>query len=106
MNDWFSVLFHYHFYINNPSLSHLIFQSLLKRVFYFNTYISQQSHVIRWSGLAPIKQFVLSKNKPDSEITKFLCFFFINSKNSFVTLISMVPSYFGAGISGLVKEKS
>ena len=47
-------------------------------------------HDIRRSGLPPIKQFVLSKYKPHSEITTNFCFFFINSKNWFAASTSMV----------------
>ena len=79
MVDWLSVLFQYHFYINNPSFSHLEFHSLLANDILFR---HMRFHINHLSlELAPIKQFVPSKNKPHSEITKFLCFFFTNSKN-------------------------
>ena len=31
MNNWFSVLFHCHFYIKNPTFFHLVFHSLLTK---------------------------------------------------------------------------
>ena len=70
MNDWFSVLFHCCFYINNPSYSLLVFHNLLtKGILFQHMHLHMQSS--QQSGLAPIKQFALSKNKPHSEITNF-----------------------------------
>ena len=69
MNTWFSVLFH-----NNPNFSHLAFYNFLAKVMLFQR-MHLISHIIRRSGLAPMEQFVLLKNKPHSEITKFLFHF-------------------------------
>ena len=96
MNDWFSILFHFHFYINNSSFSHLVFHNLLTKNILF-----QHMHLRRLQVPLSGQNNVLSKNKPHSEITKFLCFFSINSKNSFSALNSF--SWFDH-ISGQVNQ--
>ena len=101
MNDWFSILFHFNFYINNSSFSHLVFHNLLtKNILFQHMYLC--SNQVSLSGQELLQQNnILSKNKSHSEITKFLCFFFINSKNSFSAFNSF--SWFDH-ISGQVNQ--
>ena len=45
MIDWFSVLFHCHFFINSPGFSHMVFRSLLTKGILFQHMHLQSNHM-------------------------------------------------------------